>query len=258
MQVILRFYGELNDFLSPEQRMRAFARPLFLPASIKDVIESLGVPHTEVDLILVNSVPRGFGYLVGDGDYISVYPGFTSLDVSSLLQLRPPLNDIRFVVDTHLGRLATYLRMLGFDTRYETSCDDQELSRISAHRTRILLTRDRGLLRRGEVTYGYFVRATEPRRQLLEVVRRFNLFRLAAPFERCLRCNRRLEPVSKESIRDRLPPRTAECYQEFHICLDCDRLYWPGSHYEHMRRFLQHVLGATTQVSREPESPALG
>jgi hypothetical protein len=178
LQVIFRFYGELNDFLSPEQRMRAFAHPLFLPGSVKDVIESLGVPHTEVDLILANGVPVVFSYLVQHGNYISVYPRLTSLDVSSLPQLRPPLQDMRSALDTHLGRLATYLGMMGFNALYETTCDDEELSRISAHDKRILLTRDRGLLKRGEVTYGYCVRATEPRRQLLEVLRRFNLFRV--------------------------------------------------------------------------------
>ena len=241
-RVTFRFYAELNDFLSPEQRMRAFAHALRLPASVKDVIESLGVPHTEVDLVLANGVPVGFSYLVHHGDYISVYPRFTSLDVSSLLQLRPPLQDVRFALDTHLGRLATYLRMLGFDAFYETRCDDQELSRISAQEKRILLTRDRGLLKRGEVTFGYFVRATVPRGQLLEVLRRFNLFRSVAPFQRCLRCNSLLQPISKESILDRLPPRTAECYHQFQICPRCDRLYWPGSHYEHMQRFIERLL----------------
>jgi uncharacterized protein len=241
-RVTFRFYAELNDFLSPEQRMRAFAHASLLPASVQDVIEALGVPHTEVDLILANGVPVGFSYLVQHGDYISVYPRFTSLDVSSLLQLRPQQQDVRFALDTHLRRLATYLRMLGFDAFYETTCDDQELSRISSHGTRILLTRDRGLLKRGEVTYGYFVRATEPRRQLLEVLRRFNLFRSVAPFQRCLRCNAQLQPISKQSILDRLPARTAECYHEFQICPGCDRLYWPGSHYEHMLRFIEHVL----------------
>jgi uncharacterized protein len=222
--------------------MRAFAHALLLPASVKDVIEALGVPHTEVDLILANGVPVGFSYLVQHGDYISVYPCFTSLNVSSLPQLHPPVQDVRFALDTHLGRLATYQRMLGFDALYETSSDDQELSRISAHEKRILLTRDRGLLKRGEVTYGYFVRATEPPRQLLEVLRRFNLFRSVAPFQRCLRCNVLLQPISKESVLNRLPPRTAECYHEFQICPGCDRPYWPGSHYEHMLRFIDLVL----------------
>src|SRR5262249_31015585 len=124
------------------------------------------------------------------------------------------LHDIHFAVDTHLGRLATYLRMLGFDALFEIDCDDRELSRISARESRVLLTRDRGLLKRSEVAYGHFVRATEPRQQLLEVLRRFNLSRAAAPFRRCLRCNALLQPVSKESVRDRLPPRTAQCYQQ--------------------------------------------
>jgi uncharacterized protein len=217
---------------------------VFLPASVKDVIESLGVPHTEVGLILVNKEPVEFTHLMHEGDFISVYPTFISLDVSSLLQLRPPLDDIRFAVDTHLGRLATYLRMLGFDAWFEINCDDRELSRISARENRVLLTRDRGLLKRGEVTYGYFVRATEPRQQLLEVVRRFNLSPAAAPFRRCLRCNVLLQPVSKELIRDRLPPRTAQCYRQFQICPGCDRVYWAGSHYEHMQRFIERVLAA--------------
>jgi len=241
-QVIFRFYAELNDFLSPERRMTAFPHAVFLPASVKDVVESLGVPHTEVSLILVKSEPVGFAHLVRDGDYISVYPNFTSLDVSSLLQLRPPLDDIRFAVDTHLGRLATYLRMLGFDAQFEIDCDDRELSRTSARETRVLLTRDRGLLKRGEVTNGYFVRSTESRQQLLEVLRRFNLFGAAAPFRQCVRCNALLQPVSKESVRDRLPPRTAQCYHQFQICPGCDRVYWAGSHYEHMQRFIRRVL----------------
>jgi uncharacterized protein len=164
--------------------------------------------------------------------------------VSSLLQLRPPLQDVRFAVDTHLGRLATYLRMLGFDALYEVDCHDRDLSRISAHESRILLTRDRGLLKRGEVTYGYFVRATEPRRQVVEVLRRFNLFCAATPFQRCLRCNVLLQPISKEAISGRLPPSTAQCYDDFRICPGCDRLYWAGSHYEHMQRFIERTLAA--------------
>jgi uncharacterized protein with PIN domain len=183
-----------------------------------------------------------FTHVVRDGDRISVYPNFTGLDVLSLLQLRPPLHDIRFAVDTHLGRLATYLRMLGFDAWYEIDCNDRELSRISARESRILLTRDRGLLKRGEVTYGYFVRGTEPRQQLLEVLRRFNLSRAAAPFRRCLRCNVLLQRVSKESVRDRLQPRTAQCFHEFQICPGCARLYWAGSHYERMQRIVTEAL----------------
>lgn len=243
-QALFRFYSDLNDFLPPERRMTAFPHTAFLSASVKDVIESLGVPHTEVDLILANGTPVGFTYEVRSGDSISVYPAFSSLDVSSVSRLRPQLQDFRFVADTHLGRLARYLRMLGFDVVYETECDDCDLSRISANQNRILLTRDRGLLKRREVTYGYCVRATGPRGQLVEVLRRYRLFRSVAPFQRCLRCNCLLQATSKQSICHRLPPRTAQHYQEFRRCPSCERLYWAGSHYEHMRHFIERILGA--------------
>ncbi len=237
-----RFYAELNDFLSPDRRGNAFPHVFLLSASIKDMIESLGVPHTEVDLILVCGTPVEFTYLVGDGDRISVYPTFRSLPVASVIQLRPQLQEFRFVLDGHLGRLTTYLRMLGFDALYQPRCDDQDLSRTSAIQSRVLLTRDRGLLKRGEVVWGYFVRTTEPKKQLLEVLRRFNLFRLATPFQRCLRCNCLLQPISKESISERLTRRTARCYDDFRICPSCSRLYWKGSHHEHMQVFIARVL----------------
>jgi uncharacterized protein with PIN domain len=204
-EAVFRFHGELNDFLPTERREYAFPHRFLLPASVKDMIEALGAPHTEVDIILVNDFPVDFGYLVQDGDGISVYPAPTSQHTPSAVPLRPQLQVFRFVLDTHLGRLARYLRMLGFDVLYRTRCDDEELAHTSAAQDRIVFTRDLGLLKRAEVIWGYFVRATEPRAQLVEVLRRFNLFHLAAPFQRCLRCNAVLQPISKESIRDRLP-----------------------------------------------------
>ena len=243
-EAVFRFHDELNDFLPTERRDTEFPHSFLLPASIKDVIEAFGVPHTEVELILVNGVPVDFSYLVQDADRVSVYPASASLPVTSVVQLRPQLKVFGFVLDTHLGRLATYLRMLGFDVVYQNCCDDEELAHISAAEHRILLTRDRGVLKRGEVIWGYFVRATEPRAQLLEVLRRFNLFHLAEPFRRCLRCNSLLQQVSKESIHDRLPPRTAQCYDNFRICPSCNRLYWPGSHHQHMQRFIERILSA--------------
>ena len=206
------------------------------------MIEALGVPHTEVDIILVNDSPVDFGYLVQDGDSVSVYPASPSQYIPSAVLLRPQLQEFRFLLDTHLGRLAAHLRMLGFDVLYRTSGDDEELAHTSAAEHRILLTRDQGLLKRGEVIWGYFVRATEPRAQLLEVLKRFNLFHLAAPFQRCLRCNALLQPIARESIQDRLPPRTAQSYDNFRICPSCNRLYWAGSHQEHMQRFIERIL----------------
>lgn len=180
-----RFYAELNDFLPPERRMASVARPFVDAAPVKDMIESLGVPHTEVDLILANGVSVDFAYVVRDGDRLSVYPVFEALDITPLVRLRPrPLRESRFVLDTHLGRLARYLRMAGFDTLYRNDYSDAELARISLAEKRILLTRDAGLLNRGMVTHGYYVRETTVRRQFAEVMRRFDLRGSVRPFTR--------------------------------------------------------------------------
>jgi uncharacterized protein with PIN domain len=236
-----RYYGELNDFLQPSWRCVSFCHSFDLPASVKDTIESMGVPHTEVDLILFNGTPAGFSQLVQDGDRISVYPPFRALDMSPLLQLRPGVHDHSFVLDAHLGRLTTYLRLLGFDSLYQTYNDDKNLAHISHDEQRILLTRDCGLLKRSEVVYGYFVRATEARQQVIEVLRRFDLFNAVTPFRRCLRCNALLNPVAKASIIERLQPKTSQYYDEFRICPGCNRIYWAGSHYEHMKAFVQEI-----------------
>jgi len=242
-QARFRFYAELNDFLPPNKRQVEFAHPFKGRVSVKDMIEALGVPHTEIDLILVNGESVDFTYLVQDGDRVSVYPMFESFDIAPLVRVRPkPLRDPRFVLDTHLGKLAAYLRMLGFDTLYRNDYDDDELAHISSTERRTLLTKDRGLLKRNMVTHGYCVRETNPRRQLAEVVRRFDLYRLVTPFQRCIRCNGLLEPVPKEAILDRLPPQTARYYDEFHLCRACGQVYWKGSHTARMERLIAEVL----------------
>ncbi|MDH7488708.1 MAG: Mut7-C RNAse domain-containing protein [Anaerolineae bacterium] len=243
VRVYLRFYAELNDFLPPERRQVEFEHPAADRASAKDVVESAGVPHTEVDLILVNGVSVDFAHPVADGDHISVYPVFESVDISPVVRLRPrPLRNPRFVLDTHLGRLAGYLRMLGFDALYRNDYDDAEIVRISSAESRIILTRDKGLLMRNAVTHGYWVRATRVREQALEVVRRFDLAEQARPFTRCTVCNRDLRPVPKEEVADRLLPKTRLYYQDFAVCDPCGRIYWNGSHYEHMRVVVDWIL----------------
>lgn len=239
----LRFYADLNDFLLPEKRQRPVIYTFELSASVKDVIESLGVPHTEVDLILANGNSVDFAYLVQDQDHISVYPLFQSLDIGALTQVRPPaLAEARFVLDVHLGRLAGYLRLLGFDALYRNDYLDEELAEISSRENRILLTRDRGLLKRGSVTYGYCLRTTKPQQQLIEVLRRFELLEVVTPFHRCLQCNGLLEPVAKIAVSEQLLPDTRRYYDDFRRCRDCRRIYWKGSHYEHMHRFVEHIL----------------
>ena len=242
-QATFRFYAELNDFLPPDKRQVEFVHPFKGRVSIKDMIEALGAPHTEIDLILVNGASVDFSYVVQKDDRISVYPMFESFDIAPLLRLRPkPLRDPRFVLDTHLGKLAAYLRMLGFDALYRNDYEDGELAFLSSAELRTLLTRDRGLLKRNMVTHGYCVREMDPLRQLDEVVRRFDLYRLVVPFRRCIRCNGLLEPVPKEAILDRLPPQTAHYYDEFRMCQACGQIYWKGSHYERMRRLIDEVL----------------
>ncbi len=242
-EAFFRFYAELNDFLAPERRFAQFAYRFLDIATVKDRIESFGVPHTEVDLILVNGEPVDFSYRVQDGDRVSVYPVFEAFDIAAIGRLRPaPLREPRFILDTHLGRLAAYLRMMGFDTVYRNRWADEELAKISLEARRILLTRDVGLLKRSAVTHGYFVRETDARRQLAEIVGRFDLARLAKPFSRCLHCNAALESVAKEDVRGQLPGRTAALYEEFRRCPVCRRVYWQGGHYRRMQALVTSTL----------------
>ncbi len=239
----VRFYAKLNGFLPPEKRGRTFAHPFLVSGSVKDMIEALGIPHTEVELILVDGRSVDFGYQVQDGDRISVYPVFESFDITPLVRVRPePLRETRFVLDTHLGKLATYLRLLGFDSLYRNDYEDAELVRISTEEGRILLTKDHHLLKRNRVQHGYYVRGVDAREQLEEVLSRFHLFRSAEPFTRCLRCNGLLRPVSKEAVCHRLPPKTRRYYDEFRQCETCGQVYWKGSHYQRMRGFVEEVL----------------
>ena len=238
-QVQIRFYEELNDFLAPELRKRAFDHDFERRTSVKDMIESFGVPHTEVEIILVNGRSVDFSHIVQDGDRISVYPVFESLDVTPLIRLRPePLRIPKFVLDTNLGRLARYLRLLGFDCLYENDFEDAVVAKISSEQQRTLLTRDRALLQHRIITHGYFVRAVRPRLQVPEVLSRFDLYRLIAPFSRCIRCNGALQDVDKATVEDRLEPKTRKYFDTFRICTGCGQIYWQGSHYERSMRLV--------------------
>ena len=242
-QASFRFYAELNDFLPPERRQVAFTSAFQGRPSIKDTVEALGVPHTEIDLILINGVSVDFTHPVADGDQVSVYPVFEGLDISPLVRLRPqPLRDPRFVLDGHLGRLATYLRLLGFDSLYRNDYDDAMLAAISAGENRILLTRDRGLLKRSLVTHGYCVRSTDPRQQIKEVVARFDLAGAAAPFTRCLHCSGLLEEVNKDEIAESLPENTRQYFQTFFRCATCGQLFWRGSHYKALEKLIDEIM----------------
>lgn len=236
----LRFYAHLNDFLAPSRRQLEFLHHFDGMPAVKDMIEALGVPHTEVALILVNNHPVDFTYNVHTGDRISVYPPFAHPELTSDLQPDAE-GDFRFVADVHLGRLAAYLRMLGFDTLFPEDYRDEELARISSEEGRILLTRDRGLLKRSIVRRGYYVRATDPWQQLEELIKRFDLYDLLAKAQRCTGCNGELRVVPKAEVVDRVLPSTLQYYDEFRLCGTCGKVYWRGSHYEQMDAFIARV-----------------
>lgn len=239
-----RFYEELNDFLPPEQRKQTVPYCFRDHPGIKDPIEALGVPHTEVELIIVEGRSVGFDYQLRDGDRVAVYPVFESLDVTPLVRLRDaPLRRTAFAVDVNLGGLARRLRMCGFDTVYRNDYADRDIARISVGEHRIVLTRDRRLLHHKAVTHGYWVRATDPEKQLLEVLERLDLQSQVRPFRRCLDCNGAVAPVEKSEVIDRLEPLTRKHYDDFYRCRGCGKIYWQGSHYGHMTKRLQRLLG---------------
>ena len=249
MRIETRFHAELNDFLRPSDRGRPLVSEVAPGTSVKDLVESLGVPHTEVDVILVNGTSVGFEHRLADGDRVRVYPTFEVPDTSAVTHLRPNVSrPARFVADVHLGRLARLLRLLGFDVLWRNDSTDAQLARISAQDHRVLLTRDRGLLKRKEVTHGYLVRETLRRRQVVEVLRRFDLGGAISPFGRCVECNGLLEHVSKADVEGILPPRTRRDYDEFRRCRGCGRVFWKGSHYDALRAEVDDIVRALGQA----------
>jgi uncharacterized protein with PIN domain/sulfur carrier protein ThiS len=240
--IYLRFYEELNDFFLKERKKKRFEHNYIDRTSVKDLIESLGVPHTEVDLILVNGNSVGFDYLINDGDDISVYPVFESLDITNVQHLRPiPLRSPKFIADVHLGRLTRYLRMMGFDVLYKNDFDDNEIVNLSLSEKRAILTRDRGILKRNEVTHGYWLRSTKVKEQVIEVIKRFDLKNIIKEFSRCMECNSVLKPISKSEIIGDLPPRVSMSQTDFTQCPACNKNYWKGTHHQQMLSFIQSV-----------------
>jgi len=238
-----RFYEELNDFLPKEKRKKPFSYHFRYNQNVKDAIEALGVPHAEVDLILVNSISQDFSYLLQNGDFISVYPVFESIDITHVTRLRSkPLREPKFILDVHLGKLCKYLRLLGFDTFYRNNLNDDEIVKISVFENRIILTRDIGILKNGKVSHGYWVRSQYPEQQLNEVIRRFDLKSQLQPFLRCISCNGLIEPVDKSMIENQLNENTRRFFSDFYQCLSCGKIFWEGSHFENMKKFVDVLL----------------
>jgi uncharacterized protein len=240
------FLPDLNHFLSQDRRDGVFLYTFSERQTVKHLVEAAGVPHTEVGRVLVNSQPVDWSYQVQSGDRLQILPAAAATDDIS--------GEHRFVADNHLGRLAAYLRMLGFDVLYQNNFEDSELAEIAWQQERILLTRDRRLLMRSVVRWGYCLRSLDSHQQLDEVVRRFDLAEKIAPFRRCLRCNGALHPVSKEAVLDQLETLTRQYYHEFHHCPSCGQVYWKGSHFEQMQKIIAGLSGSSSQADKpEPQ-----
>jgi len=256
---VFRFYAELNDFLPPELDGQELTYHFNGNPSVKDAIEAQGVPHAEVELILANGESVGFGHQLSDGDRLAVYPVFESFDVDDLVKLREsPLRHSRFVVDVNLGKLARWLRLLGFDTVYRNDFADAEVVRVAADEGRIVLTRDRRLLHHKAVTHGYWVRAVDPEQQVEEVLRRFQLEYRVAPFHRCLACNGVIRPVDKAAVLHRLEPKTRLHYDEFHQCGHCGKVYWQGPHYARLENAVKRLVDPSIGLVRDQVAPRAG
>jgi len=251
-----RFYEELNEFLPAERRRRPFDSCCARAATVKHMIEALGVPHTEVEIILVNGVSVGFDTLLRHGDRVAVYPKFEALDVTPLLRVRSkPLRTPRFIADAHLGGLAHLLRMAGFDTLYDNHFDDGEIEALASSQGRIVLTRDRELLKRRTITHGCYVHAIKPERQLRLMFERLDLSRSARPFSLCLRCNAPLQGISKAQVLDRLPPSVRTLHERFSTCPICHGVFWEGTHWQRMRALLDRTMEGLAPASQPGPEP---
>jgi uncharacterized protein with PIN domain len=248
-----RFYEELNDFIARDRRGRTFAAVCARAATTKHMIEALGVPHTEVELVLVNGESSTFDRLLQEGDRVAVYPKFESFDISSLLRVRGrPLRRLRFVADAHLGGLARLLRMAGFDTLYDNNIQDAEVEAIAAAEDRVVLTRDRDLLKRRTITHGCYVHQLKAAHQLRELCDRLDLAGSLQPFTLCLNCNVPLRPVAKEAVQDRVPPLVRALQDDFNTCEQCQRVFWKGSHWKRMMALLATATATARQAGQGP------
>ena len=252
-----RFFAELNDFLPQHHRQQPCLYDIPGRPSVKDAIEAQGVPHTEVALVRLNGDVCQFGALIDDGDHFDVYPPFTGINPDSLTNpyaCNPP-EPIRFIADIHLGKLAASLRMLGFDTTYGVEADE-DLAAQSSDEKRILLTRDLGLLKRSQVQYGYYPRATDPKKQVVEVLNRYRLLDAIRPFQRCSRCNGTIQAVPKASIQSLVPKGVYTAQNDFHQCQRCQQVYWKGSHYDRLENWISNLVEAIEAIEAPSDPPS--
>lgn len=232
------FHGSLNDFLRSRQKNTWLDFPYRFASTVKDAIEATGVPHAEVRKIVVNGNEKPVGYLLQPGDETEVFP------------YEPPFpagDATGFVLDVHLGGLARRLRMLGIDTVYRNNLHDAEIIAFATTENRIVLTRDVGLLKHKVLRWGYWLRSQQTEDQLIEVMNRFSLCNRLQPFLRCIACNGLLAGVEKKEIVSLVPEKTRLFFEDFYRCTTCGKIYWKGSHYQHMRHAIKRIRSVACQ-----------
>jgi uncharacterized protein with PIN domain len=234
------FGGDLEEFLPVKKRGRQVHLVFEDHQTVKHLVESLGIPHVEIGEMRVAGAPVGMEYRPRNGDQVEIRPATSG-----------STQEPRFLLDNHLGRLAAYLRMLGFDCLYKNDFEDSDMASLLLDDPRILLTRDRRLLMRKTIQLGYCVRSLEPGRQLAELVNRFNLVTWARPFQRCMYCNSLLKAIDKNAVLDRLEPRTRLYYNDFSLCPNCNRIYWKGSHWERMKAAVTDLLSTSPSANEK-------
>ena len=248
--VRLCFRGDLDFFLRSKTRNRTVERTLSEKTSIKDIIESCGIPHPEVDTILVNGQYVGFDHTLADDADMELFPVENSNANTTVKHLQEA-HIVAFVADGHLGTLTRNLRLLGFDVAYDQKANDRQLLDLMVRENRALLTRDRRLLMHAIVQHGYCPRSQNAEEQTIEVVRRFKLLELIAPFTRCLRCNARLQHAAKADVIEELEPLTKIHYREFRRCPGCGQIYWAGSHFEKLKKRIKTIQTRLADKSAE-------
>lgn len=229
----IRFHSSLNDFLRKRQKNLWNIHLFRTPSSVKDAMEALGVPHVEIDKIIINGNSKDFTYRLQNGDQVEAFPFENHF---------PETTPKSFVLDVHLGKLARLLRMLGIDAVYQNQLEDNEIVAIAIAENRAVLTRDIGLLKHKVLRYGYWLRSQDPEQQLVEVLRVFSLCKAIRPFTLCIACNGRLTAIPKSDVLPLLPEETKAVFEEFYQCNQCGKVYWKGPHYNHMQGQVQRLV----------------
>ncbi len=236
-RVYIRLYGNLINLSKIKEKNFTFE--FTVSTSVKDIVESLGIPHTEVSLVLVDDKSVGWNFNPSNNSRISYYPFFYAIDISKISKVYYKVEKLKFICDVHLGRLSKYLRMLGFDCYYKNDLSDEDIIQLSLREKRIILTMDRGILKNKKVTYGLLIRSKDIFEQTKEAVDRFNLYSKIKPLTRCLECNKKLKKISRKTASKTFPYLKDKYYKEFYLCPACNKIYYKGSHYERMKKILK-------------------